>query len=745
LQGSDPCYATDNQSTNPMSIEREVAAIETGEHGDPFAFLGPHELGGGRVVVRSFQPGAERVALIDAGGATIDARSCDGQGMFEAICEQGLKRPYRLRVAFPGGERELADPYQFGPCLGETDTYLLREGTHLTAFERLGAHFTAIDGIEGVSFAVWAPNALRVSVVGDFNNWDGRRHPMRHHPGAGIWELFIPGLGEGERYKFEIKPRNGNLPLLKADPYAFAAERPPNTASITCRIDRHHWQDQAWMEARQRRDPYPRPMNIYEVHLGSWRRRPEEGHRWLSYRELAETLVPYAKDMGFTHIELLPITEFPFDGSWGYQPTALFAPTSRFGTPTDFQFFIDACHRAELGVILDWVPGHFPNDPHGLAQFDGSKLYEHADPRQGLHKDWNTLIYNYGRAEVAEFLLSSALFWLDRYHIDGLRVDAVASMLYLDYSRNPGEWVPNRFGGNENLEAVAFLKRLNETCYGRYGGIMTVAEESTAWPMVSRPTFEGGLGFGFKWNMGWMHDTLSYMQEDPINRAYHHEKLTFGLLYAFSENFILPLSHDEVVHGKRSILGRMPGDRWQRFANLRAYYGFMYGHPGKKLLFMGDEFGQEREWNHDQSLDWHLLGDEFHQGVLNQIRDLNALIRRTGPLHELDHEHAGFQWIDASDRSSSIVSFQRCGRSAGDHVVVIVNFTPVVRTDYRIGMPSQGPYREIFNSDDRRYGGSGVGNPGTLLPQALSWHGRAHSVPLTLPPLAAVYLAPTTG
>ena len=728
-----------------MSIEREAVAIETGEHGDPFAFLGPHELGGGRVVVRSFQPGAHRVALIDAAGTIIDAKSCDAHGLFEAICEQGLKRPYRLRVSFPGGDQELADPYQFGPWLGQTDIYLLREGTHLAAFNRLGAHFTAIDGIEGVSFAVWAPNARRVSVVGDFNSWDGRRHPMRLHPGAGIWELFIPGLSEGERYKYEIKPRDGNLPLLKADPYAFAAERPPNTASITFRTDRHRWQDQAWMEARQHRDLYPRAMNIYEVHLGSWRRRPEEGHRWLSYRELAETLVPYAKDMGFTHIELLPITEFPFDGSWGYQPTALFAPTSRFGTPADFQFFVDACHRAELGVILDWVPGHFPNDPHGLGEFDGSKLYEHADPRQGLHKDWNTLIYNYGRAEVTEFLLSSALFWLDRYHIDGLRVDAVASMLYLDYSRKPGEWVPNRFGGNENLEAVAFLKHLNETCYGRFGGIITVAEESTAWPMVSRPTFEGGLGFGFKWNMGWMHDTLSYMQEDPINRSFHHEKLTFGLLYAFSENFILPLSHDEVVHGKRSILGRMPGDRWQRFANLRAYYGFMYGHPGKKLLFMGDEFGQEREWNHDQSLDWHLLGDELHQGVLNLIRDLNALIRNNTALHELDHEHAGFQWIDASDRSSSIFSFQRSGRAPGDHAVVIVNFTPVVRSDYRIGMPSAGPYREIFNSDDRRYGGSGVGNQGMIVPQALSWHGRAHSVPLTLPPLAAIYLVPTTG
>jgi 1,4-alpha-glucan branching enzyme len=728
-----------------MSIDSQAAAIESGEHGDPFAFLGPHALGDGRVVVRTYQPQARNVSLIDASGMTVAAKAGDRLGLFEIVIEHGLRRPYRLRVASETGETELVDPYQFGPWLGETDIYLLREGTHLAAYDRLGAHFVAIDGVDGVTFAVWAPNANRVSVVGDFNQWDGRRHPMRFHPGAGLWGLFIPGLREGERYKYEIKPRDGNLPLLKADPYAFCTERPPNTASILCRTDKHVWRDQAWMETRQRRDLYPQPMNIYEVHLGSWRRRPEEGNRWLTYREFAETLVPYVKDMGFTHVELLPIAEFPFNGSWGYQPTALFAPTSRFGTPDDFQFFVDACHRAEIGVILDWVPGHFPDDPHGLAQFDGTNLYEHADPRQGLHKDWNTLIYNYGRAEVAEFLLSNALFWFERYHVDGLRVDAVASMLYLDYSRKPGEWVPNKFGGNENLEAMEFLKRLNKTCYGRCGGVTTVAEESTAWPMVSRPTFEGGLGFGFKWNMGWMHDTLSYMQEDPINRAYHHEKLTFGLLYAFSENFILPLSHDEVVHGKRSILGRMPGDRWQRFANLRAYYGFMYGHPGKKLLFMGDEFAQEAEWNHDRSLDWHLLADELHQGALTLVRDLNGIVRQTTALHELDHEHAGFQWIDASDRSSSVVSFQRCGRQSGDHVVVIVNFTPVVRRDYRIGMPSASPYKEIFNSDDRRYGGSGVGNSEILVPQALSWHGRAHSVPLTLPPLAAIYLAPTTG
>src|SRR5690242_11552703 len=721
-----------------MSIDREVAAIETGEHGDPFAFLGPHELGGGRVVVRSFQPGAQRVALIDAAGATVDARSCDGQGMFEAICEHGLKRPYRLRVAFPGGEREIADPYQFGPWLGETDTYLLREGTHLTAFDRLGAHFTAIEGIEGVSFAVWAPNALRVSVVGDFNNWDGRRHPMRLHPGAGIWELFIPGLGEGDRYKYEIKPHGGDLPLLKADPYAFAAERPPNTASVICRTDRHQWQDQAWIEERQRRDLYPRPMNIYEVHLGSWRRRPEDGHRWLSYREFAETLVPYAKDMGFTHIELLPITEFPFDGSWGYQPTSLFAPTSRFGTPTDFQFFVDACHRAGLGVILDWVPGHFPNDPHGLAEFDGSKLYEHADPRQGLHKDWNTLIYNYGRAEVAEFLLSSALFWLDRYHIDGLRVDAVASMLYLDYSRKPGEWVPNRFGGRENLEAIDFLKRMNEHAYGGCPGITTAAEESTAWPGVSRPTYDGGLGFGYKWNMGWMHDTLEYIHENPVHRRWHHEKLTFGLVYAFSENFILPLSHDEVVHGKGSLLGKMPGDRWQRFANLRAYLGFMWAHPGKKLLFMGGEFAQDREWNHDHSLDWHLLEQSEHRGVQNLVRDLNRAYRDAPALHRRDCEAAGFEWVEMNDHEHSVLAFLRHGFENDPPIIAVCNFTPEPRPGYRVGVPRDGFWRERIHTDASDYGGSGMGNLGGVHAEEIARHGRAHSLSLTLPPLATV-------
>jgi len=724
-----------------MRFDRDAEAIIRGDHGDPFSYLGPHDLGGGSQLVRAFAPGGQAVEVIDAAGNA--ARSADNHdGLFEITFGGTLRRPYRLRILRDGASEEIVDPYQFGSCLGEVDLYLLREGTHLQAYDRLGAHFVRVDGVDGVVFLVWAPNASRVSVVADFNLWDGRRHPMRFHPGAGLWELFIPGVRQGTRYKYEIKARDGRILPLKADPVAYSAEHPPATASVVGCIEHHEWRDQEWLGGRPHRHLFSSPMTIYEVHLGSWRRRPEEGNRWLTYRELAETLIPYVKDLGFTHIELLPIAEFPFDGSWGYQPTALFAPTSRFGTPAEFQAFIDACHAAGIGVILDWVPGHFPNDPHGLVEFDGTKLYEHADPRQGVHRDWNTLIYNYGRGEVAEFLVNSALFWFERYHIDGLRVDAVASMLYLDYSRKPGEWIPNRLGGNENLEAVAFLRRLNESCYARFGGIATVAEESTAWPMVSHPTYEGGLGFGFKWNMGWMHDTLSYMSEDPIHRSHHHEQLTFGLLYAFTENFILPLSHDEVVHGKRSILGRMPGDRWQRFANLRAYYGFMYGHPGKKLLFMGNEFAQENEWNHDKSLDWHLLGDPLHQGVVALIRDLNTLLRSHGALHELDHEPVGFEWIDASDSGASVISFQRRGKEPDDHVVVVANFTPVVRENYRIGMPLSDAYREIFNSDDSRYGGSGVANRGRLVPEPVAWHGRGQSLPLTLPPLAAIYLAP---
>ena len=729
---------------NDRRHDAEAAAIARAQHGDPFAYLGPHRLDGGGYVVRAFFPGARTVLLADhAQGAEVAPLQPGAEpGLFEARLSGPPPHPYRFRVDWGEGPVDIVDPYQFSFWLGEADFYLFREGSHFQLYERLGAHQTTLDGVTGVVFAVWAPNAARVSVVGDFNVWDGRRHPMRRHHSAGIWELFVPGLASGERYKFEIIGPGDQLLPLKSDPFAFFAEHAPATASIVYRTSGREWHDADWMREREAVPHHMKPMTIYEVHLGSWRRRVEEGDRPLTYRELAETLVPYVRDLGFTHVELLPVMEHPFGGSWGYQPTGLFAPTSRFGTPDDFAAFVDACHQAGIGVLLDWVPGHFPNDAHGLADFDGTGLYEHADPRQGLHKDWNTLIYNYGRVEVAEFLINSALFWAERYHVDGLRVDAVASMLYLDYSRQPGEWVANRHGGNENLEAIAFIKRMNEVFYSRFPGALTAAEESTAWPMVSRPIHDGGLGFGFKWNMGWMHDTLAYMSEDPIARSYHHEKLTFGLLYAFTENFILPLSHDEVVHGKRSILGRMPGDRWQKFANLRAYYAFMYGHPGKKLLFMGGEFGQEREWNHDQSLDWHLLGDGAHQGVHRLVQDLNGLVRRLGPLHELDHERAGFDWIDASDRSASVLSFVRRGRNPDDHVVVVCNFTPVPRHGYRIGLPSGARYREILNTDDPRYGGSGVGNPGSLAAEALPWQGRQHSIPLNLPPLATIFLLP---
>ncbi|MGH6988960.1 MAG: 1,4-alpha-glucan branching protein GlgB, partial [Stellaceae bacterium] len=603
-----------------------------------------------------------------------------------------------------------------------------------------GAHVATIEDVAGVAFTVWAPNARRVSVVGDFNNWDGRRHPMRLHPGAGIWEIFIPGLSEGERYKYEIKGPDGAPLPLKADPFAFAAEHPPLTASIVAAPGDDPWQDGAWLDMRERRIARDAPVSIYEAHLGSWRRKPEEGNRYLSYRELADELVPYVKDMGFSHIELLPITEYPFDGSWGYQPTGLFAPTSRFGSPADFRALVEAAHGAGIGLILDWVPAHFPNDPHGLAQFDGTHLYDHADPRQGFHKDWNTLIYNYGRREVANFLLASGLFWLDRYHADGLRVDAVASMLYLDYSREPGEWVPNKFGGRENLDAVQFLRGLNEIGYGHHPGITTVAEESTAWPMVSRPVYLGGLGFGYKWNMGWMHDTLEYISRDPIHRTHHHHELTFGLLYAFSENFVLPLSHDEVVHGKRSLLGKMPGDPWQRFANLRLYFTFMFGHPGKKLLFMGGEFAQEREWDHDTSLDWHLIGDPMHAGVQRLVRDLNRLYRDVPALHRRDCESDGFAWIDANDAGNSVLSFLRFGEPGDPPAVILCNFTPVPRQGYRIGVPEAGFYRELLNSDAATYGGGNMGNGGGIEAEPTPWHGRPFSINVTLPPLAGLIL-----
>lgn len=722
---------------------QRVSAILAGDERDPFSYLGMHkDVRSGNLVVRAFLPGAESVTVLDCatGDAVAELVRMHDAGFFCGLAGVGRAPfPYRLRMVARGIPQTLDDPYAFGPQLGELDIYLHAEGSFLRSFEKMGAHPIAVDGVAGTCFAVWAPNARRVSVVGDFNGWDGRRHPMRLHPGAGLWEIFLPGVAAGARYKFEIRTGTGDI-LLKADPYAFAAERPPLTASVVCDIAR------AAPAVSGRTQPpcadRRAPVSIYEVHLGSWGRVPGEGNRPLTYGELADALVPYVKAMGFTHIELMPISEHPFDGSWGYQPTGLFAPTSRHGSPEAFHAFVERCHAEGLGVILDWVAGHFPNDLHGLAHFDGSHLFEHQDPREGFHPDWNTHIYNFGRKEVQGYLLSNAQFWLSRYGVDALRVDAVASMLYRNYSRKEGEWVPNIHGGVENLEAIGFVRRLNEIVYGNVPSAVTIAEESTAWPMVSRPAYLGGLGFGYKWNLGWMHDTLDYMAKEPVHRKYHHDRLTFGLLYAFHENFILPLSHDEVVHGKGSLLGRMPGDRWQKFANLRAYYGFLYTQPGKKLLFMGGEFGQAREWNHDESLDWHLLDEPMHSGIQNLVRDLNRLYAGTAALYERDCEAEGFSWIDCNDAGASVISYLRRGADPEDFVVVICNFTPVVRRGYRIGVPRAGIYREILNTDSTHYGGSDVGNGGAVKARRVGAHGLPASLSLTLPPLAVLVLKP---
>jgi 1,4-alpha-glucan branching enzyme len=719
-----------------------IDALVRGDHGDPFALLGPHPDDDDELIVRTFQPQAERVWVLDKSGRALAELSREHpDGLFAGtLGKRATPFAYRLRGEVGGQTLEMGDPYRFGEILGEIDAYLIGEGNHLRIYEKLGAHPMEMEGVPGVAFLVWAPNAARVSVVGNFNAWDGRRHPMRKRVECGVWELFIPEIGPGEVYKYEIKGPQGQLLPLKADPFAFAAEHPPRTASVVQGLGDRAWTDQDWMHARAAANARNAPISIYECHLGSWMRVPEDGNRYLSYRELADRLVPYVRDMGFSHLELMPVSEYPFDGSWGYQPIGLFAPTSRHGSPADFAAFVDACHNAGIGLLLDWVPGHFPTDPHGLGFFDGTHLYEHADPRLGFHLDWNTLIYNYGRKEVANFLLANALFWLKHYHIDGLRVDAVASMLYLDYSRKAGEWIPNAFGGNENLDAIALLKRMNELAFGDAEGATTVAEESTAWPSVSRPVYLGGLGFGYKWNMGWMHDTLEYIRLDPAYRKYHHHHLTFGLIYAFSENFVLPLSHDEVVHGKGSLLGKMPGDRWQKFANLRAYYGFMFGHPGKKLLFMGGEIAQGQEWNHDSSLDWHLLDDPMHRGVQALVRDLNRLYRELPALHELDCEAPGFEWLELHDSDQSVLAFLRRAADPARIAVVLCNFTPVPREQYRIGVPSGGHYRERLNTDASLYGGSNLGNYGGVTAEEYSSHGRPYSLRLTLPPLATVIL-----
>jgi 1,4-alpha-glucan branching enzyme len=714
--------------TDPLPPE--AYAIIEGRHHDPFHYLGPHRESD-ISVVRVFLPGASEVSVIPEIGREVPVTRLHAAGLFGGPVPGGNSR-YRLRADYDGKIVEMEDAYRFARVLSELDLYLLGEGTDMRLYDKLGAHPLVLDGVAGVHFAVFAPNARRVSVVGDFNFWDGRRHAMGVR-GQGVWEIFVPGAGVGDKYKFELVGPDGNLLPLKSDPLALAAELRPQTASVVT--------DPAAIVRPQAAPPginaRNAPISIYEVHLGSWRRRAEEGHRWLTYRELAAELPAYVRDLGFTHIEFMPVSEYPFDGSWGYQPIGLFAPTSRFGSPADFAALVDACHRAGLAVILDWVPAHFPDDPHGLRLFDGTPLYEHADPKEGLHPDWNTLVYNFGRREIANFLIASGLFWLERYGIDGLRADAVASMLYRDYSRREGEWVPNEFGGRENLEAVAFLRRFNIESFSRFPDATTAAEESTAWPMVSRPADWGGLGFGYKWNMGWMHDTLEYIAKDPIHRKYHHDRMTFGLLYAFSENFILPLSHDEVVHGKGSLLARMPGDDWQRFANLRAYYGFMFGHPGKKLLFMGSEFAQQQEWRHDHSLDWHLLGDRRHAGIQSLIRDLNRLYRSVPALHERDCESAGFEWLVGGDAEHSVFAWLRKGDDESKLCLVVVNFTPEVRRDYRIRVPLPGIWREVLNTDAAIYGGTNAGNGGEV-----QTRDDSNELSLVVPPLAALFLVP---
>jgi 1,4-alpha-glucan branching enzyme len=722
------------------SVDRgSVEAIVSALHGDPFAVLGPHEVAPGVWDIRVFIPWGESHDLIGLHDDAVVAP-------FETIHPAGFRiarvtskeRPgYRVKITQDKFGHVIADPYSLGSALADYDIAAITHSNDTVFYYIFGAHPITHGGLPGIRFVVWAPNAQSVSVVGVFNDWDGRRHPMRGHGAVGVWEIFVPHLAIDSRYKFEIKGPGGQQAPLKADPVAFAAEHPPATASVAHGLPRYEWGDAAWVGKRAQGDDRKKPISIYEVHLGSWKRVPGEGNRRLTYRELADQLVPYVTDMGFTHIEMLPITEFPFDGSWGYQPVSLFAPTSRFGTPEDFAYFVDKTHQAGIGLILDWVPAHFPNDAHGLANFDCTHLYEHADPRQGFHQDWGTYIYNFGRKEVQAFLIANARFWLDQYHLDGLRVDAVASMLYLDYSRKANEWVPNQYGGNENLEAIAFLRKMNEVAYQTSPGVMTIAEESTSWPGVSQPTYNGGLGFGFKWNMGWMHDTLHYIQQDPVYRSYNHHQMTFGLLYAFSENFILPISHDEVVHGKGSLLDRMPGDTWQKFANLRAYLGFMFAHPGKKLLFMGCEFGQAREWNHDNSLDWHLLDDPNHAGVQALVRDLNKAYAGTPALYERDCEASGFKWLIGGDAENSVFAFARMGDDES-LAIVVSNFTPVPRTNYQIGVPKAGHYKETVNTDAALYAGSNLGNLGGVESMPEGRHGEAQSISVTIPPLATV-------
>jgi 1,4-alpha-glucan branching enzyme len=743
-----PFRILDRLEVDPMTgaltipLHPDTESLLTGRITDPFSILGAHpvETGDGpAVVVRVLVPGAESVTLAGIGpDEETPTDPVDERGLFQAVIP-GVEEwgPYRLKVRFKTGHRsEFHDSYSFAPVISDYDLYLFNQGNNFEIYNRLGAHHIRHQGVRGTVFAVWAPSAQRVSVIGDMNQWDGRRHQMRARGASGVWEIFIPQIGPGELYKFEILTADGTL-LIKSDPYGFYMEQRPKTASIVWELD-YDWTDREWMDRRAETNHLERPMSVYEVHLGSWQR--GEGDRWLNYREAADRLVEYCTDLGFNFIELLPVAEHPFDASWGYQVTGYYAATSRFGTPQDLMYMVDRCHKAGIGVILDWVPAHFPRDAFALEFFDGTHLYEHADPRLGAHSDWGTLIFNYGRNEVKNFLIANALFWLDRYHIDGLRVDAVASMLYLDYSRKEGEWIPNKFGGRENLEAIEFITTFNTQIYRRYPGAMTIAEESTAWPGVSRPVHLGGLGFLFKWNMGWMHDMLTFMSKDAVFRRFHMDNLTFALLYAFHENFVLPLSHDEVVHGKASLLSKMPGDDWRKFANLRLLLGYMYGEPGKKLLFMGGEFGQWREWSHDDALDWRLLEHAPHRGLHRFVKDLNRVYLNEPALYEQDYQPEGFEWIDFRDTDSTVVSFIRKGRALGEEVVFVFNFTPVPRTKYRVGVDRPGYYRELINSDSALYGGSNIGLGGGIHAEPIPHHGRPHSLNLTLPPLGMLVL-----
>jgi len=730
-----------------MGLQENIRRIVTGKCGDPFSILGmhlrkeKHEKG---VEIRAFLPEAESAWIVDdETRREYPMEKVHKHGFYLLRLDRGEVFPYHIKMRSPEGRMSSGkDPYAFGRVLTDFDLHLIGEGSHYNMYEKLGAHVIEIGGVSGVHFAVWAPNAASVSVVGDFNRWDNRRHQMRLLGLSGIWEIFVPGLANGEVYKFYVKSRYNGFEAEKSDPYGFAFEYRPKTASIVCDIDSYRWGDEEWLKERVKTNWLDSPVSIYEAHLGSWMRVPEEDNRFLTYAELADTLIEYVKQMGYTHIELMPVAEHPLDASWGYQTIGYFAPTSRFGTPDDFMYFVDVCHRNNIGIILDWSPAHFPKDGHGLAFFDGTALYEHQDPRKGEHREWGTLIFNYGRNEVRNFLISNALFWLEKYHIDGLRVDAVASMLYLDYSRNEGEWVPNIYGGRENLEAIDFIKEFNVITHQYFPGILTIAEESTAWPGVTRPVYLGGLGFDMKWNMGWMHDMVEYISKDSVHRKYHQNNLTFGLLYAFTENFVLVLSHDEVVYGKRSMLSKMPGDMWQQFANLRLFYGYMFAHPGKKLVFMGGEIGQWDEWNFEQSVDWHLTRYRQNNRLQKYVRDLNRIYSSEPALHEVDFDYKGFDWIDFRDSEESVISFIRYAGRKDDYIVVVCNFTPVPRFAYRIGVPERCYYREILNSDSREYWGSNLGNAGGVPGEETPWHGKPCSVNIMIPPLAVLYFKP---